>query len=69
LPPPTFVTLTKLAPLGCAADALASFRRGPMETFEPRLTRSTTAPSRSTPAMSATRTVRSTGPAHATGSG
>ena len=37
LPPPTFVTLTKLAPLGCAADALASFRRGPMETFEPRL--------------------------------
>ena len=37
LPPPTFVTLTKLAQLGCAADALATFRRGPMQTFEPRL--------------------------------
>lgn len=37
LPPPTFVTITRLARHGCAADALAAFALGPMETFEPRL--------------------------------
>jgi 8-oxo-dGTP pyrophosphatase MutT (NUDIX family) len=37
LPPPTFVTITRLAQHGCAAEALAAFARGPMETFEPRL--------------------------------
>jgi 8-oxo-dGTP pyrophosphatase MutT (NUDIX family) len=37
LPPPTYVTLTRLAQHGRAADALAAFARGPMETFEPRL--------------------------------
>lgn len=37
LPPPTFVTITNIAELGCAADALSAFERGPMPTFEPRL--------------------------------
>jgi len=37
LPPPTFVTIMRLAEHRCAADALAAFARGPMETFEPRL--------------------------------
>ncbi len=37
LPPPTFVTITRLAVYGRAADALAAFARGPVETFEPRL--------------------------------
>lgn len=37
LPPPTFVTITYLAQHGCAADALAAFSRGPVQTFEPRL--------------------------------
>ena len=37
LPPPTFVTILRLAQHGRAADALAAFARGPVETFEPRL--------------------------------
>jgi len=37
LPPPTFVTITRLSVHGCAADALTAFTRDPMETFEPRL--------------------------------
>ena len=37
LPPPTFVTLTRVAQIGCAAEALAEFARGPMQTFQPRL--------------------------------
>jgi 8-oxo-dGTP pyrophosphatase MutT (NUDIX family) len=37
LPPPTFVTITAIAPHARAADALAAFARGPVETFEPRL--------------------------------
>jgi 8-oxo-dGTP pyrophosphatase MutT (NUDIX family) len=37
LPPPTFVTITSLARYARAADALAAFARGPVETFEPRL--------------------------------
>ena len=37
LPPPTFVTITRLAEHGRAADALAAFARGPVEMFEPRL--------------------------------
>jgi 8-oxo-dGTP pyrophosphatase MutT (NUDIX family) len=37
LPPPTFVTITRLAEYRHAAAALAAFSRGPAETFEPRL--------------------------------
>jgi 8-oxo-dGTP pyrophosphatase MutT (NUDIX family) len=37
LPPPTFVTITRLSAHGCAADALTAFTCDPMETFEPRL--------------------------------
>ena len=38
LPPPTFVTITALAPHPTAArDALAALARDPMEVFEPRL--------------------------------
>jgi 8-oxo-dGTP pyrophosphatase MutT (NUDIX family) len=37
LPPPTFVTITRLAGQRRAADALEAFARGPVETFEPRL--------------------------------
>ena len=37
LPPPTYVTITRLAEHGYAADALAAFARGPVQTFEPRL--------------------------------
>jgi 8-oxo-dGTP pyrophosphatase MutT (NUDIX family) len=37
LPPPTFVTITSVARHQRAAEALAAFARGPVETFEPRL--------------------------------
>jgi len=37
LPPPTFVTITGIAPHRRAADALAALSRGPMQTFEPKL--------------------------------
>jgi 8-oxo-dGTP pyrophosphatase MutT (NUDIX family) len=37
LPPPTFVTITRMVEHGCAADALGAFARGPVETFVPRL--------------------------------
>ncbi|MGH7786932.1 MAG: NUDIX hydrolase [Candidatus Binatia bacterium] len=37
LPPPTFVTIQAIAAHRAAADALAGFARGGMETFEPRL--------------------------------
>jgi 8-oxo-dGTP pyrophosphatase MutT (NUDIX family) len=37
LPPPTFVTITGLAPYQSAVDALAALSRAPMETFEPKL--------------------------------
>jgi 8-oxo-dGTP pyrophosphatase MutT (NUDIX family) len=37
LPPPTYVTIMRLAEHACAADALAAFARGPVQTFEPRL--------------------------------
>ena len=37
LPPPTFVTITRLAAHGRVHDALASFAREPAETFEPKL--------------------------------
>jgi len=37
LPPPTFVTLTQLAPYSSAADVLAAAARGPREAFVPRL--------------------------------
>jgi 8-oxo-dGTP pyrophosphatase MutT (NUDIX family) len=37
LPPPTFVTIIRLAEHRCAADALAAFARGPVQTFKPRL--------------------------------
>jgi 8-oxo-dGTP pyrophosphatase MutT (NUDIX family) len=37
LPPPTFVTLTGLAPFQSAADALRGLREQPFETFLPRL--------------------------------
>ena len=37
LPPPTFVTITIIAPHRRVADALATFACRPLETFEPRL--------------------------------
>jgi 8-oxo-dGTP pyrophosphatase MutT (NUDIX family) len=37
LPPPTFVTITRLAGQRRAENALAELARGPVETFEPRL--------------------------------
>ena len=37
LPPPTFVTITAIAPHGSARAALAAFGRDPIEVFEPRL--------------------------------
>jgi 8-oxo-dGTP pyrophosphatase MutT (NUDIX family) len=37
LPPPTFVTLTQLAAFRTVDDALATLRRGPVESFLPRL--------------------------------
>jgi 8-oxo-dGTP pyrophosphatase MutT (NUDIX family) len=37
LPPPTFVTITELAPYARAADALAALARGGAPLFEPRL--------------------------------
>jgi 8-oxo-dGTP pyrophosphatase MutT (NUDIX family) len=37
LPPPTFVTITRLARHARATEALTDFARGPVETFEPRL--------------------------------
>lgn len=37
LPPPTFVTITRLAAYERVNDALVSFARAPAETFEPKL--------------------------------
>lgn len=37
LPPPTFVTITAIAPHATARAALAALGRGPIEVFEPRL--------------------------------
>jgi len=37
LPPPTFVTITAIAPHGSARAALAALGRDPIEVFEPRL--------------------------------
>jgi 8-oxo-dGTP pyrophosphatase MutT (NUDIX family) len=37
LPPPTFVTITRLAGYGQVGEALAGFDRGPAETFAPKL--------------------------------
>jgi 8-oxo-dGTP pyrophosphatase MutT (NUDIX family) len=37
LPPPTFVTITRIAAHRSADVALAAFARGPVETFEPKL--------------------------------
>jgi len=44
LPPPTFVTLTRLAELGSAATTLAALRRNPVEIFLPRLNTTEGAP-------------------------